>query len=103
FLLMPSGRREANGFCDGVVHRGRAAGDNAVKSAAQQFAIACPALDEDRTVSEPIEKDFIVRPEQIVEKAPESGLRLPDPFTGHAAARIEGDPETHRDALRAEV
>ena len=30
-------------------------------------------------------------------------MRLPDSFTGHATARVEGDTKTHRYALSAEV
>ena len=70
---------------------------------ADRAAILRPPRHEIGPAVEAIEKHFVLRAEQIDEKAIERGLRGDDLFADHAAARVERDPEAHRHAIGVEL
>ena len=94
-------RRTACSDC--VVHRRGAVGRDTAQGSAEQLPIGRPALHENRTIVEAIQKDFILCIEQIVEKSIERISGRPDSLPGHAAARVERDSKADRHALGAEV
>src|SRR5262245_2874263 len=103
FLLILSARRHRHGVGHGVVEGGSAFGDDAIEDTCHRAPVSGPPLQEYRRIAEPVNEHLIAFVEQIRQEPIERAARRVDLFAGHAATRVERDPEAHRHAFGAEL
>ena len=102
-LAMPAGLQQWQRLGDRVVQRRSAVRLHAAERRADADAIGRPSLHQMGRGVETIEKELVLRTEQVEEEPIERGARCHDLLPAHAATRVEHDAKAHRHALGAEV
>ena len=100
---MTAGAGKRHCFHQRVVHRRAARRGNAAERPANRLPLRGPAFEQHWAITEPVEKHFVVRTEQVVEEAIECRPCGVDLFARHTAARVERETEADRHSVGAEL